>query len=317
MSAFSVSASDFRDALGAADPGRFTALPKADRHCHSLLSASLRSISEWAGMAIPAAPPRMPSFEDMREYLHRELYPHIRNRAGFEFTAGRSIEESALDGVRILEMSIDVDFLRFYDGPEEFFRFVRGLVERHRDSIRFRPELGISKNRPPAAQVPPAEACVRSGVFASLDLYGSETAQEPEAYAGLFALAARHGLKLKAHVGESRTPELMERTMRVLGLHEIQHGVAAARSAPLMRILRREGIRLNVCPGSNVALAASPDLAHHQIRTLLDNGVRVSINSDDRTVFGRTVSDEYRALHAAGTLDAAALYAVWRDSLAD
>ena len=93
--------------------------------------------------------------------------------------------------------------------------------------------------------------------------------------------------------------------------------MAAARSAPLMRILRREGIRLNVCPGSNVALSASPDLAHHQIRTLLDNGVRVSVNSDDRTVFGRTVSEEYRALHAAGTLDAAALYAVWRDSLAD
>ena len=152
MTAFEVSAPEFRDALGAAEPGRLAVLPKADRHCHSLLGASLRSISEWAGVAIPAAPPRMTSFEDMREYLHRELYPHIRNRAGFEFTAGRSIEESVLDGVRILEMSIDVDFLRFYDGPEEFFRFVRGLVERHRDAIGFRPELGISKNRPPAEQ---------------------------------------------------------------------------------------------------------------------------------------------------------------------
>jgi len=309
--------SDFRDALTAADPGRFIGLPKADRHCHSLLSASLRSISEWAGTAIPAAPPRMSSFEDMREYLHRELYPHIRNRAGFEFTAGRSIEESVQDGVRILEMSIDVDFMRFYTGPEEFFRFVRGLVDRHRDSIAFRPELGISKNRPPATQVPPAEECLQSGVFASFDLYGSEDAQEPEAYAGLYALAARRGLKLKAHVGEFGSPELVERTMRVLGLHEIQHGVAAARSEPLMRTLRREGIRLNVCPGSNVALSASPDLAQHQIRTLLDNGVRVSVNSDDRTVFGRSVSDEYRALYAAGTLGAAALYTVWRDSLVD
>jgi adenosine deaminase len=314
---YPVSASDFRDALTATEPGRFIALPKADRHCHSLLSASLRSISEWARVAIPAAPSRMSSFENMREYLHRELYPHIRNRAGFEFTAERSIEECIQDGVRILEMSIDVDFMRFYDGPEEFFRFVRGLVDRPRDSIRFKPELGISKNRPPATQVPPAGECLQSGVFESLDLYGSEDAQEPEAYADLYALAARRGLKLKAHVGEFGGPELVERTMRVLGLHEIQHGVTAARSEPLMRILRREGIRLNVCPGSNVALSASPDLAHHQIRTLLDNGVRVSINSDDRTVFGRTVSDEYRALHWAGTLDAAALYGVWRESLTD
>ncbi|MCX7030792.1 MAG: hypothetical protein NTU62_11830 [Spirochaetes bacterium] len=312
-----MSASDFRDALAAPGPDRFMALPKADRHCHSLLSASLRSISEWAGAAIPAAPARMSSFEDMREYLHRELYPHIRHKDGFEFTAESSIAESVRDGVRILEMSIDVDFMRFYDGPEEYFRFVQGLVDRYRDSIRFRPELGISKNRPPATQIPPAEECVRSGVFGSLDLYGSEDAEEPEAYAGLYALAARHGLKPKAHVGEFGSPELVERTMRVLGLREIQHGVAAARSEPLMRTLRLEGIRLNVCPGSNVALSVSPDLAHHPIRTLLDNGVRVTVNSDDRTVFGRTVSDEYRALHAAGTVDEAALYAVWRDSLVD
>jgi adenosine deaminase len=317
MTAVPASELEFHEALVAREPDRFVDLPKADRHCHSLLGASLRSIREWTGAAIPATPARMSSFEQMRGYLHRELYPYIRTRAGFEFTAERSVEEAIQDGVRILEMSLDVDFARFFDGPEEFLGFIRGLVDRHRDLISFRPELGISKNRPPATQIPLAEECVRSGLFASLDLYGNEGAAEPEAYAALYALAARRGLKPKAHVGEFGSPDLMERTMRVLGLREIQHGVAAARSAPLMRVLRREGIRLNTCPGSNVALSASPDLAHHQIRTLFDSGVRVSINTDDRTIFARAVSDEYRALHAAGTLDAAALYAIWRDSLVD
>lgn len=84
-----------------------------------------------------------------------------------------------------------------------------------------------------------------------------------------------------------------------------------------MTLLGSEQVRLNVCPGSNVALSVSKDLAHHLVRVLVDNGVRVSINSDDKTVFGNSVSDEYRALHRAGTLSAPELEALREDSLRD
>ncbi len=292
------------------------AFPKADRHCHSLFGAGLPGIRSWTGADIKDPPARMADFDEMRAYAHAELYPFINHRAGFEHTAAQAVREAEEDGVRILEMSLDIRFARCYPGGiDAFVAFARELSEASRPGIQFRPEIGVSKNRDPAAEVPLARECVDSGVFSSIDLYGNERAREPEAYAELYRRAAARGLKLKAHVGEFADASLVERTLRVLGLHEVQHGVTAAASPSLMRLLRREGIRLNVCPSSNVALSVAEDLASHPIRVLVQEGVRVSVNSDDKTIFGKTVTEEYLGLYAAGTLGAEELDAIRRDAL--
>jgi adenosine deaminase len=308
----------FAEAIEAGDRAWPAAFPKADRHCHSIFGASLQSIEAWAGEPIEPPPPRMADLDEMRKYSHRALYPRIYHRAGFEHTAESAILEAIEDGVRILEMSFDVNFIQFYgDGATGFIGFVQRLRGTSGERIDFRPEIGISKNRDPSPQVALARECVDSGVFRSIDLYGNERAQEPEAYEELYRRAASRGLKLKAHVGEFGDARHVERTLRALGLHEIQHGVAAAASPSLMTLLRAEGIRLNVCPSSSVALSAAEDLAHHPIRTLVRSGVRVSINSDDKTIFGKSVTDEYLGLFRAGTLTAAELDAIRVDSLRD
>jgi len=297
---------------------RLAAFPKADRHCHSIFGASLQGIQAWAGKPIEPPPLRMADLDEMRKYSHRALYPHIYNRAGFEHTAESTILEAIQDGVRILEMSLDVNFIQYYDdGATGFIGFVKRLRETRGEGIDFRPEIGVSKNRDPSPQVALARECVDSGVFRSIDLYGNEHAQEPEAYAALYRRAAGRGLKLKAHAGEFGDARQVERTLRALGLHEIQHGVAAAASVSLMSLLRAEGIRLNICPSSNVALSAAADLARHPIRTLVRSRVRVSINSDDKTIFGKSVTDEYLGLFRAGTLTAPELEAIRVDSLRD
>ncbi len=76
---------------------------------------------------------------------------------------------------------------------------------------------------------------------------------------------------------------------------------------PLMDRLRREGVRLNICPSSNVALGVVSDIAHHPIKALFHNGVRVTINTDDLMIFGRSVSEEYLLLHQSGLLTASEL----------
>jgi adenosine deaminase len=306
----------FTEALRNEDRARLLAFPKADRHCHSLFGASLQSISAWAGVPIKPPPPRMAGLDAMRQYAHSELYACIRNREGFEFTAERTVVEAIQDGVSILEMSLDADFARFYDsGTTGFTDFVRGLVGRHDRDIDFRPEIGVSKNRDPSPQIKLALECMESGLFGSMDLYGNEYAQQPEAYAALFRVGKRRGLKLKAHVGEFGDAALVERTLEVLDLDEIQHGVAASTSRALMDIIKDRGVRLNVCPSSNLVLSVVSDLPRHPIRTLARNGVRVTINSDDKTIFGQTVADEYLALFQAGTLTAEELEAIRIDSL--
>ncbi len=316
MSGGGNSSTVFTEALSHGNREALSAVPKADRHCHSILSASLGSIRAWSGRQIESAPVRMADFNAMRAYMHSELYPVIFNRAGFEFAADRAIQESVQDGVRILEMSFDVNFIQFYGtGESGFLDFMRNLATKHRDALELRPEVGVSKGRDASTQCRLAEACIDSDLFRSIDLYGNEYAEEPEAYRALYGRARARNLKLKAHAGEFGDARHVERTLDALDLHEIQHGVAAAASRPLMDRLRKKGIRLNVCPSSNVALSVAPDLAHHPIRILVDNGIRVSINSDDKTVFGKTVSEEYLGLYLAGTLNAEELDAIRRDSL--
>jgi adenosine deaminase len=104
-------------------------------------------------------------------------------------------------------------------------------------------------------------------------------------------------------------------TLDILQLDEIQHGISAASSVKLMRRLRRENVRLNVCPTSNVVLGRVKDLSQHPIRKLFDNGVRVSINSDDIAIFDQSVSDEFMNLYKSGTLSAPELESIRRESL--
>ena len=118
-----------------------------------------------------------------------------------------------------------------------------------------------------------------------------------------------------AHAGEFAGPEFIARTLDVLQVDEVQPGVTAAASKPLMARLRREGVRLNICPSSNVALGVVSDIALHPIRILVDNGVRVTINSDDLMIFGQSVSQEYLLLYQSGVLTAIELDEIRREGL--
>jgi adenosine deaminase len=252
----------------------------------------------------------------MIKYAHEILYPHTNTLSGFQFTAHSAIQDAIADGVTILEMSLDVRFISLFEiGLDSFFSFVADLVKRHKEHIDFRPEIGMSKDRPFFDQIGLASSCIESGIFRSIDLYGNETAQPPDDYKEIYAKAKKHALKLKAHAGEFAGPEYISRTLDVLQVDEVQHGVTAASSKSLMDRLRRDDVRLNICPSSNVALGIVSDIAHHPIRTLVDNGVRVTINTDDLMIFGQSVSQEYLALYQSGLLTADELDAIRREGL--
>jgi adenosine deaminase len=64
-----------------------------------------------------------------------------------------------------------------------------------------------------------------------------------------------------------------------------------------------------------VGLGVVRDIAHHPIRTLVDNGVKVTINTDDLMIFGQCVSQEYLLLYCAGVFTAAELNEIRLESL--
>ena len=271
--------------------------PKSDLHNHSILGTRIERIESWIGTSLPRPSSLMHSLDEMIRYSHDVLYPHIETKPGFKFTAASAIDEAIEDGVTVLEMSMDVRFSGlFTEGLDEFFGFVSELGTRYKDRIDFRPEIGMSKDRAAEDQLRLAHAFIDSGLFRSIDLYGNELAQPPEPFCKVFQYARSKGLKLKAHAGEFGGPDVVARVLDALEVDEIQHGVRAAESIEVMSRLQRDRIRLNVCPSSNLALGVVTNISQHPIRALFDHGVRVTVNTDDLTIFGQSVSEEYLLL---------------------
>jgi adenosine deaminase len=117
-------------------------------------------------------------------------------------------------------------------------------------------------------------------------------------------MAKDKGLRLKAHVGEWGDADDVWRAVEELELDEVQHGIAAAESPAVMRFLAENRIRLNVCPTSNVMLGRVAGLQVHPIRRLFDAGVKVTVNTDDVLMFGKSVSEEFLSLFEAGLFTA-------------
>ena len=139
--------------------------------------------------------------------------------------------------------------------------------------------------------------------FIGVGLDSSEVGHPPEKFERVFARCRELGLHVVAHAGEEGPPAYIWSALDVLRVERIDHGVQAVHDAALMQRLANERIPLTVCPLSNVKLCVFPDLAHHNMRQLLDAGLCATVNSDDPAYFGGYLNDNYLQLFAALDLD--------------
>jgi adenosine deaminase len=138
----------------------------------------------------------------------------------------------------------------------------------------------------------------------AVGLDSSEVGFPPEPFAGVFARARALGLRAVAHAGEEGEAALVARTLDCLGVSRIDHGVRAADDPAVMRRLADSGITVTACPLSNLRLRVIPSMERSTIRTLMEAGVAVTINSDDPAYFGGYIGDNYRRIAAALSLTA-------------
>jgi adenosine deaminase len=127
-------------------------------------------------------------------------------------------------------------------------------------------------------------------------LDSAEQGYPPRPFQEVFDVAARHGLRRVAHAGEEGPPEYIWESLNVLGVERVDHGVRSLEDPALVRHLVDQQVPLTVCPLSNVRLKGVPTLGEHSLPRLMEEGLLVSINSDDPAYFGGYVDDNYRAI---------------------
>ena len=294
--------SAFAEALAAGDTAAVRRADKADLHSHSYFAAPVADVERWLGRAVERPPPRMDGLDGMRAYSRRAIDPYMDNWTAFEFVADAAVRHAHNDGVVLLETSIDIWAVRHHpEGLRGVVALAASLASQFRGQVDFRPEVGFSRSFVSKDELMSSlSQAIETGVFRSIDMYAYEHDCEPEAVRWIYEKARSHGMKLKAHVGEFGGADEVKRTVEILELDEVQHGIAAAESTAVMHWLADNRIRLNVCPTSNVMLGAVTDLESHPIRALYDHGVDVTVNTDDLMIFGQSVSDEYLNLYRAG-----------------
>lgn len=152
--------------------------------------------------------------------------------------------------------------------------------------------------------------------FIGVGLDSSERGNPPEKFARVFAKAAELGLRRVAHAGEEGPAEYVRSALDVLGAERIDHGVRSSEDPALMQRLAQEQVPLTVCPLSNVRLCVFPELKNHNLPSLLDAGLCITVNSDDPAYFGGHVNENYlQMLQALPQLHGGHFYQLLNNSL--
>lgn len=129
--------------------------------------------------------------------------------------------------------------------------------------------------------------------LAGLDLAGDEKGFPGSLFKSHFTRARDAGLHITVHAGEADGPESIWQAVDELGASRIGHGVAAATSPALMAALAKRNIGIESCLTSNYQTGAFTDTANHPVKAFLDEGIAVTLNTDDPGVSAITLASEY------------------------
>ena len=152
-----------------------------------------------------------------------------------------------------------------------------------------------------------AQALPYKDQIIAVGLDSSEVGHPPAKFERVFAQAREAGFLIVAHAGEEGPAEYVWEALDLLKVNRVDHGVRSEEDPVLMQRLIAEKMPLTVCPLSNLKLCVVNDMAEHNIRRLLQQGVHVTVNSDDPSYFGGYMNANFVAITEALNLSIAEL----------
>ncbi|HSR42763.1 MAG TPA: adenosine deaminase [Longimicrobiales bacterium] len=291
-------------------------LPKAELHVH--LDGSLRppTMVELAGEQgksglLPSTDPaelgrlmRADDARNLEEYIGKfEITVALMQSAdALERIAYELAEDCAREGVRYVEVRYS-PILNIREGlplTEAVRAPLRGLARAEEEhGIRTAIIVCGIRNMEPATSRDLADLTVAfkgRGVVA-FDLAGAEYNYPAKKHKDAFFTVINKNMATTIHAGEAYGPESIHQALHYCRANRIGHGTRLHEDPDLMRYVKDFRIPLEICPTSNVQTGAVPSLAEHPLRDYYDEGLVVTLNTDNRLISGTTLTDEYLGVH--------------------
>jgi adenosine deaminase len=289
-------------------------VPKVELHCHfegTVRPQTFADLARKHDVALPTdEADKLYDYDSIYEFL--KIFAMVSStligREDFARTAFESIEDGIkLGNLKYREMFFNPTLHTKRGIP--YATVVDGLVDgiheaERRYGVRCRLIADVYRQDSPAEAREMVEQVLehRPDEVIGLGMDGAEAPDPPEKFAEAYKLAKQGGLRLTAHACEDAPAQNITTCLDVLGVERIDHGYHILGDADVVARCRDEGITFTVCPTATAVCYFDPnDFTTHPIRRMVDEGLKIMLNSDDPTMFHTDIGSEFvRMTNAAG-----------------
>lgn len=286
-------------------------LPKTDLHVHLDGSVRIETLIELA----KKFKVELPTFdveemkkliccdentESLEDYLRgfHIVNKVLQNKEGLKRAAYELAEDCAKENIRYVEVRYSP--ILHTDGGLKLTQISEAVIDGLKQAEKdFNIKTGVIicgiRNMDPTTSVKLAELAIaykNKGVI-GFDLAGGEYNYPAKDHKEAFDLALKNNLNITIHAGEAYGPESIHQALHYCGTHRIGHGTRLVEDGDLLNYANDHRIPLEICLKSNFHTKAVPSIRAHPIDFYLDYGLRVTLNTDNRTISNTTLTDEY------------------------
>lgn len=285
-------------------------LPKTDLHVHPSGSMRVQTVIELAEKYNIQIPSHQP--DEMKTYLVKKGCPDLVDYlTAFDIPTSvmqmhegvyRSIyevcEDAHRENVRYIELRVApiiytrgelcetdvVDIcLDAMDQAERDFGIKTGLI------------ISALRHMDPQETLKTAQLAVmyKGHGVVGFDLAGAERNFPAKYHLKAFQLVLNNNINCTIHAGEAYGPKSISQAIHYAGAHRLGHASHLIEDGDLLNYVNDQRIPLEICLTSNVDTNAVSELQYHPFKYFYDYGLRVTLNTDNRTVSDTTVTDDY------------------------
>lgn len=286
-------------------------LPKAELHLHLEGSITPETLVELSRThdPVPLTPEQaraVYSYHDFASFLmsFKAVTERLHTPADYETITYNMVRDLASQGVQHAEIYLSIGILYRFGrldpdavmaaaergrkrGEQDFGTSVLWLI----DAVR---HFGI----PEAQRVFQKAAELHRDMpsVVGIGIGGDEARGPAHGFREIYAEAKAAGLHLTCHAGETTGPQSIWGALNI-GTERIGHALSAQEDPDLIEVLVERQIPLELNVTSNLRTGCCPALAEHPVRRYFEEGLMVTLNSDDPPFFGATLLDEYETVH--------------------
>lgn len=276
-----------------------------DLHLHldgSLSMETVRLLARMQNMALPESDAELkkllsvsPSCRNLNEYLEKFALPLslLQNKEALKTAAYRLAEELKEAGVLYAEIRFapQLHTRQGMSMDDAVVAVKEGLMQSSFSSHVILCCMRMKDNKEENLET----VRLAHEHAMAVDLAGAEGLYKTESFFDVFSLANRLGVPFTIHAGEADGAKSVKNAVS-FGAMRIGHGVRSVEDEMLLAELCEKEIVLELCPTSNLNTKVVESLREYPLRTLLDAGVHVTINTDNLTVSDTHLKKEWQQM---------------------